>query len=59
MNKENKKMGRPTNNPKEHRLGVRVDEETYLKLNKISEKLDRNKSSLIIEGINWVIKKNE
>ena len=52
-------MGRPTDNPKEHRLSVRVDEKTYAKLNTISEKLNTTKSNLIIEGINWVIKKNE
>jgi len=36
----NKKVGRPTDNPKTHRITVRLDDGTYTKLNQCSEKLD-------------------
>ena len=47
----NKKVGRPTDNPKTHRITVRLDDGTYLKLNKCSEKSDISFSEVVREGI--------
>lgn len=46
-----KKVGRPTDNPKPHRITVRLDDGTYSKLNKCSEKLNISASEVVREGI--------
>ncbi len=51
-------MGRPTDCKKEHRLGVRVSDETYTKLNMISEKTKKSKTDLIRRGIELVFEEN-
>lgn len=55
---EKKKMGRPTDNPKPCRLGIRVDEKTNAKLEEIATKQNTTKTNLIREAIDMVIKKN-
>ena len=54
---EKKKMGRPTDNPKPFRLGVRVDEKTNAKLDEISLKRNTTKTMLVREGIDLIIEK--
>lgn len=54
---EKKKMGRPTDNPKPFRLGVRVDEKTNAKLDEISLKRNTTKTILVREGIDLIIEK--
>ena len=54
---EKKKMGRPTDNPKPSRLGVRVDEKTNAKLDEISLKRNTTKTILVREGIDLIIEK--
>ncbi len=57
--KEKKKMGRPTDAVKEKRIGIRVDENTYTKLNEISKKYSKTKTILLREGIDIILKKYE
>lgn len=45
------KLGRPTNNPKNSMLRVRVDTETLNKLDKCVELLHSNRSVVIRKGI--------
>ncbi|MDP4120543.1 MAG: ribbon-helix-helix domain-containing protein [Bacillota bacterium] len=49
-----KKMGRPTDNPKNTIIKIRADEKTVEKLNKCSEKLNINRSDVIRKGIDTV-----
>lgn len=46
-----KKIGRPTDNPKSHRITVRLDDKTYLMLQQCCEGLDLDVSAIIREGI--------
>lgn len=55
MEKAKKKMGRPTDNPKNHRLAVRVDDETLTRLNEVSEKSGLSKTELVRRGIALVL----
>jgi hypothetical protein len=48
---QDKKIGRPTNNPKKHRITVRLDDGTYMKLTECCEGLDLNVSEVICEGV--------
>lgn len=48
-------MGRPTDNPKNHRLAVRVDDETLTRLNEVSEKSGLSKTELVRRGIALVL----
>ena len=50
----NKKMGRPTDNPKNGIIKIRADEETIKKLGECSEKLNLSRSDIIRKGINDV-----
>ena len=59
MEKEKKKMGRPTDNPKPLRLAVRVDDETNKKLDRLALDLQTTKAKLIRRGIELVFKENE
>ena len=45
------KMGRPTENPKDYMLRVRIDSETLLKLNKCCKELGLSKSDIVRNGI--------
>ena len=51
MEKEKKKMGRPTDNPKLHRAVVRMDEKTNDILNRYCEQEHINKMEGIRRGI--------
>lgn len=51
---ENKKMGRPTNNPKNEELKVRISKEDKEKLEYCVSKGNKNKSEIVREGIEKV-----
>lgn len=50
----NKKMGRPTDNPKTGQVKIRLDEDTENKLITCTKKLNLTKSDVIRKGINKV-----
>ena len=50
----NKKMGRPTDNPKDISLKIRLDNETAEKLNECVEKLEVSKAEVTRRGIHKV-----
>lgn len=45
-------MGRPTDNPKDFMLRVRLDDESLEKLNYLSKKQNISKSDVVRNGIN-------
>lgn len=45
------KMGRPTENPKDYMLRVRIDSETLLKLDKCCKESGLSKSDIVRNGI--------
>lgn len=47
----NKKIGRPTDSPKNKLLQIRVDEDTLSKLDECVENLDVNRSEIIRQSI--------
>jgi len=47
----NKKMGRPTDNPKRHEIKARIDDETYQILNDYCEEKGKPKAEGIRDGI--------
>ena len=49
-----KKIGRPTENPKEIMIRVRVDSETLEKLDKCVEMFYPNRSEVMRQGINQI-----
>ena len=51
---EKKKMGRPTNSPKDTMFRVRLDEEYAEKLNESADKLQISKSDVVRKGIDLV-----
>lgn len=53
---ENKKMGRPTDNPKNTELKVRISEEDNKKLEFCITHSNKNKSEIVREGIDKVYK---
>ncbi|WP_242942207.1 hypothetical protein [Provencibacterium massiliense] len=53
---EQKKMGRPTNNPKSTMFRVRLDDESIKKLEESAEALSTTKSDVVREGIDLVYK---
>ena len=48
----NKKMGRPTDNPKRHEIKARVDDETFQTLNTYCAEKGKSKAEGIRDGIN-------
>lgn len=46
-----KKMGRPTNNPKRHEIKARIDDETYKILIDYCEDKGKSKAEGVREGI--------
>ena len=48
---EQKKMGRPTDNPKNTMLRIRIDNKTVEKLDMISYKTGKSKSEIVRDGI--------
>lgn len=51
---EKKKMGRPTNSPKNTMFRVRLDEECEKKLSESADKLKISKSDVVRKGIDLV-----
>ena len=49
-----KKMGRPTDNPKDISLRIRINSTTDEKLNVCSEKLNVTKSEVIRQGVDRI-----
>ncbi len=49
-----KKMGRPTDNPKNNSVKFLADDETFEKLKECSEKLDVSRAEVIRRGIHKV-----
>lgn len=49
-----KKIGRPTNNPKNDELKIRISEEDKEKLEYCVSKTNKNKSEIVREGIDKV-----
>ena len=49
-----KKMGRPTDNPKDTSIRFRVDSDTVAKLSECSEKLKMSKSEVLRLGVKKV-----
>lgn len=47
----NKKMGRPTDNPKRHEIKARIDDETYRILNEYCEEKGKSRAEGIRDGI--------
>ncbi len=50
----NKKMGRPTDNPKDISLKVRLDKETAEKLDECVEELEVSKAEVVRRGVHKV-----
>ena len=50
------KMGRPTNNPRNKRLEIRLNEEEDKKLKECSEKLGLTKTDVLMKGLDEVYK---
>ena len=46
-----KKMGRPTNKPKDEFLQIRIDEETRYELNEVMDASKMSKSDVVRTGI--------
>jgi len=49
-----KKMGRPTNDPKDYQMRIRLSESHKAKLNEISQKTGKTKADIVREGIDLV-----
>lgn len=47
----NKKMGRPTDNPKEISLKVRLDKDTSTKLDECVQEMEVSKAEVVRQGI--------
>ncbi|GKX29368.1 hypothetical protein SH1V18_18480 [Vallitalea longa] len=50
----NKKIGRPTNAPKNKTIKFRIDDETNKKLESCSKELNESKSEILRKGVNKV-----
>lgn len=46
-----KKMGRPTDSPKDITIKIRFDKDTSLQLEKCSEKMDISKAEVVRRGV--------
>lgn len=53
----NAKIGRPTNNPRNLRLEIRLNEDENKILKECTEKLNLTKTDVLIEGLKEVYKK--
>ncbi|MCS4488409.1 ribbon-helix-helix domain-containing protein [Streptococcus sciuri] len=49
-----KKMGRPTNDPKDYQMRIRLSETHKNKLDDLSQKTGKTKADIIREGIDLV-----
>lgn len=52
----NAKMGRPTNNPRNKRLEIRLNEDEENKLQECVKKLNMTKTDVLIKGLEKVYK---
>ena len=50
----NKKMGRPTDSPKDIKLQIRVDKSTLDDLDECAQELQSNRSDVVRKGIQMV-----
>ena len=50
----NKKLGRPTDNPKDIVLKIRLDKDTSKKLEECSEKMEVSKAEVVRQGIHRI-----
>lgn len=48
---EKKKLGRPTDNPKEHKFQVRLTDDEWEMLLFLQEKLSKSRSDIVRQGI--------
>ena len=53
-----KKMGRPTTNPKTTRFEIRASEEEIKKLEECAKALGKNRSEIVIMGIEKIYKES-
>ena len=54
---EKKKMGRPTQNPKIHRLEIRLSDSENDMLNECAKITQKSKSNVVIDSIEMLYKK--
>lgn len=59
MEKEKKKMGRPTVNPRTNRIQIRIADDELNILNDCSKKLKTTRTNIIVKGIKLVKKELE
>lgn len=59
MEKEKKKMGRPTVNPRTNRIQIRIANDELNILNECSEKMKITRTDVIVKGIQMVKKELE
>ncbi len=57
MEKEKKKMGRPTDNPRTEKIGIRISKKELDMLNECSEILETSRANVIVDGIKRTYKK--
>nr|DAO98101.1 MAG TPA: hypothetical protein [Caudoviricetes sp.] len=48
---EKKKIGRPTNNPRTEKIGIRISKDELEMLNECSKILNTTRANVIIDGI--------
>ena len=53
-----KKMGRPTSDPKTQTLKIRISDTDVQKLDFVSEKTGKSKAEIIRQGIQLIFEKN-
>ena len=54
---KNKRMGRPTENPKTHRLEIRLSDSEKDMLEECAKLTKKSKSDIVIEGVSMVYDK--
>ncbi len=57
--KKNKKMGRPTDNPRNQRISLKITTDEMETLNKCSELMNEPRVNVIVKGIELVKKELE
>lgn len=57
MDKPKKKMGRPTDNPKTEKIGIRISKKDLDILEECSEILGETRANVIVKGIKMVYQK--
>lgn len=54
MEKEKRKMGRPTDNPKNHQTRIRMTQEEWDKLEYCSKAMSKTKTEIVNLGVNKI-----